>query len=79
MSQWIAELGKIQEPTDEQLKAIPGLKLLPFYHRLLKGPSGEKNALTLDVHQAQEISKTMRILEPISPELMDNWLRQWDF
>ncbi|KAJ5736726.1 acetyl-CoA synthetase-like protein [Penicillium malachiteum] len=77
-SAWVAELTSIQNPTSVDLVEKPALKLLGFY----RGLGDENNAamsVALDVTRSREASGSMKSLEPISAQLMSNWLDQWQF
>lgn len=78
LSAWVAELESIQDPTDADVAEKPALKLLGFYQGLAD-ESYATISVDLDVQRAKEASATMRSLQPISPPLMSNWLRQWQF
>lgn len=78
LSEWVAELECIEDPSSEDVAEKPALKLLPFYRALADGNSAAMS-VPLDVSRAKNASATMRALEPISPALMKNWMSQWRF
>lgn len=78
LTEWVAELERVENPSSADIADKPALKLLPFYRALVN----EQNAamsVALDVSKAKEASATMKALEPVSPALMKNWLSQWRF
>lgn len=78
LSEWVAELERIENPSSVDVAEKPALKLLPFY-RALADENSTAMSVALDVSRAKAASATMRALGPISPELMKNWLHQWCF
>ncbi|KAL4894587.1 hypothetical protein BDV59DRAFT_200924 [Aspergillus ambiguus] len=78
LREWVAELGRIRNPSSADIADKPALKLLPFY-RALADEQDAAMSVALDVSRAKAASATMRVLGPISPALMKNWLSQWRF
>lgn len=77
MVQWIEELKQIENPTPQDLTDKPALKLLGFYQSLVEG-EGALSA-PIDIRNTKAASATMRSLSPITPDMMVNWLKQWNF
>ncbi|KAL4894145.1 hypothetical protein BDV59DRAFT_207202 [Aspergillus ambiguus] len=77
--EWLTELEKTRDPTAEDVKNKPALKLLPFYRGLLKDSPQLGLPLALDTCQTQNASKKMQSMGPITSKMMENWLMQWDF
>lgn len=75
---WVAELKNIKTPTSQDVVDKPALKLLPFY-KALADESTVAISVPLDVGRSQAMSNTMKSLEPVSAQLMSNWLEQWQF
>ncbi|KAH8432734.1 putative NRPS-like enzyme [Aspergillus melleus] len=77
INDWIKELENIKNPSDEDVRQKPALKLLDFY----RGLAGGKEMLSAEigVSRTKEASKTMASLGPIHRVEMANWLNQWDF
>lgn len=75
--EWISDLESIKNPSDQDVREKPALKLLEFY----RGLSSAEGMLSADisVERTKEASETMRGLGPISAELMENWMEQWGF
>jgi hypothetical protein len=76
ISEWVEELESIENPSVEEITAKPALKLLGFYRGLAEEVS---LSFPMELHKTKAASATMASLQPISKELMANWLRQWDF
>ncbi|KAB8258604.1 hypothetical protein BDV32DRAFT_68400 [Aspergillus pseudonomiae] len=76
-SEWIADLESIKNPSDQDVRDKPALKLLDFYRGLSSG-EGMLSA-DISVQRTKEASETMRSLGPISAALMENWIEQWGF
>ncbi|OBR08091.1 Nonribosomal peptide synthetase [Colletotrichum higginsianum IMI 349063] len=53
----------------------PGIKLLDFYQDLASGGGTVK----LSMERTMEQSKTMKEMQAVTPELVQNWCRQWGF
>jgi hypothetical protein len=77
MSEWVDELESITNPSPEDVTTKPALKLLDFYRGLVEG-EGTLSA-PIEVEKTKDASTTMKSMEPISAELMSNWLNQWNF
>ena len=77
MEQWVKELNKTTTPTPEDLTNKPALKLLGFYQSLVEGEGAL--SVPLEKQYTKAASPTMRSLSPITPKMMENWLRQWAF
>ncbi|KAL4966920.1 uncharacterized protein BDV14DRAFT_170376 [Aspergillus stella-maris] len=77
MEQWITELRTIESPSPSDLDSKPALKILDFYESLVAGQGAL--SVPLECERAKEASHTMRVLQPISTDMMSNWLKRWDF
>ncbi|PYH43451.1 NRPS-like enzyme [Aspergillus saccharolyticus JOP 1030-1] len=74
-AEWIGELEAVQSPSEEEVRAKPALKLLPFY----RGLSGSVLSAEIAVEQTRQGSETMARLGGVTGQLMGNWLDQWGF
>lgn len=72
---WVAELESISHPSAMDIASKPALKLLAFYRGLQD--AGSAMSVPLDVRCAQEASPSMKALGPVSADMMQNWLLQW--
>ncbi|KAL4807921.1 hypothetical protein BDV18DRAFT_168140 [Aspergillus unguis] len=77
ITEWIKELSDITNPSDEDIRQKPALKLLDFYRGLAHG-EGMLSA-EIDTSKTRAASRTMAGLQPIGEDLMRNWIRQWGF
>ncbi|KAJ6094742.1 hypothetical protein N7467_002255 [Penicillium canescens] len=75
LSEWIHELELISHPMTQDMQKKPSLKLLPFYRGLT---SPDKTSSKIDTSKAERASSTIRNLQPISADLMEIWLQQWE-
>ncbi|KAF7586115.1 hypothetical protein BBP40_009428 [Aspergillus hancockii] len=75
--EWIKELEAIKNPSDQDIRDKPALKLLDFY----RGLTSAEGMLSADVsvERTKEASDTMRGLGPVTSDLMVNWIEQWGF
>ncbi|KAJ5151090.1 NRPS-like protein biosynthetic cluster [Penicillium canariense] len=73
---WIATLEGFTNPTEDDLRDKPALKILDFFKAIAysneAGPSTETT-------KTQAASKTLRRLQAVDAPLMENWMRQWKF
>lgn len=76
LPQWTVDLEK-EAPSVPDIASRPAVKLLDFYRGLADG-SGTL-AVQLSTERAQAASPTLRSLGPITPSMMVNWLKQWNF
>lgn len=72
---WIAAL-KALPMTQEEVRRVPGLKLLEFYEGLASAQGGLPRLAT--AHTA-EASQALKQLGPINSSMITNWLKQWNF
>jgi hypothetical protein len=73
---WIATLESFTNPTEDDLRDKPALKILDFFKAIAysdeAGPSTETT-------KTQAASKTLRRLQAIDAPLMERWINQWKF
>ncbi|KAJ5896728.1 NRPS-like protein biosynthetic cluster [Penicillium subrubescens] len=73
---WIATLESFTNPTEDDLRDKPALKILDFFKAIAyseeAGPSTETT-------KTQAASKTLRQLQAIDAPLMERWINQWNF
>ncbi|KAK4994905.1 hypothetical protein LTR66_005174, partial [Elasticomyces elasticus] len=77
LPEWIEILRKVDPNDSKQLAAMPAAKILEFYELAAQAASRTRQRYATENGVAN--SRTMAELAPISPELMDLWLTQWDF
>ncbi|KAI9932541.1 hypothetical protein ASPWEDRAFT_144517 [Aspergillus wentii DTO 134E9] len=77
LSSWIQKLEGINNPTEEDVIAMPAIKLLDFYRGVLAGEGSLSTPLELV--RTMQASSTMRRLKAIDVDLMLNWIQQWEF
>ena len=63
----------------EDISSKPAVKLLDFYRALLSGEGEGALSAPIDVRKTEKTSLSMDTLDPISCELMENWLNQWGY
>ncbi|KAI6351823.1 hypothetical protein MCOR25_009733 [Pyricularia grisea] len=73
IEKWVELLEQSASDT-KNIEKNPAVKLLDFYQGLL-----QSHRLNFDMKRTCELSPTMANLEPVTPELMKNWCRQWEF
>lgn len=73
---WIKVLESISDPTEEDFKTKPALKLLDFFRRLALG---NHMSVPFETTQARGASDEMRRSQPINVAMMERWIDQWRF
>ncbi|KAK1596905.1 thioester reductase domain-containing protein [Colletotrichum navitas] len=74
-AEWVRVLEKSAGSTDDVDKN-PGVKLLDFFKDLASSGS---QSLGYSMERTVKSSRTMREMQAVTPELMQNWCRQWAF
>ncbi|KAF2971406.1 hypothetical protein GQX73_g2137 [Xylaria multiplex] len=72
--EWVDRLEK-SASDEKEIDANPGLKLVETYRSMALGAA----PVVLDLRRTNERSKAMAEAPVISPELMSQWFRQWNF
>ncbi|KAH8703509.1 NRPS-like enzyme [Talaromyces proteolyticus] len=75
LADWVKELEVYSNPMKADIEDKPSLKILDFYRNLNTSHGG----YIAETTKAEAASETMRNLQPINKDLMDNWLKQWGF
>ncbi|KAK3343348.1 hypothetical protein B0H65DRAFT_590229 [Neurospora tetraspora] len=78
LDEWIEALEKSQEKA-EDVTRNPGIKLLDTYRAWSEATKKGTKFVPLDMTRTKSYSKTMREMQAVTPELMKNWCRQWNF
>ncbi|KAH6614388.1 hypothetical protein B0J18DRAFT_299914 [Chaetomium sp. MPI-SDFR-AT-0129] len=78
LEEWVDALEKSQQST-ENFDKNPGVKLLDTYKAWVAAAKAGHGQVALDTSRTTSRSKTMREMRAITPELMNNWCRQWGF
>ncbi|KXH49398.1 thioester reductase domain-containing protein [Colletotrichum nymphaeae SA-01] len=73
--EWV-ELLENSTATTDDVDKNPGIKLLDFYQGLAMG---EGQGVEFSMERTTKSSKTMKEMQAVTPELMQNWCRQWAF
>ncbi|KAJ6110696.1 NRPS-like enzyme [Penicillium sp. IBT 16267x] len=72
---WLRKLEAMRAPNEDEVRTKPALKLLDFYRGLV----GSVLSADISVKQARNGSAAMARLGPVTSELLENWLGQWQF
>ncbi|KAJ0161032.1 Carboxylic acid reductase, partial [Colletotrichum tanaceti] len=73
--EWVRRLEESAGATDD-MDRNPGVKLLDFYRGLAEAAG---HGVELSMERTVKSSRTMREMQAVTPELMQNWCRQWAF
>ncbi|CAI7640642.1 unnamed protein product [Penicillium pancosmium] len=73
---WVKTLEGFTNPTENDLKDKPALKILDFFKAITY--SDEAGPWT-ETTKTQVASKTLRDLKEIDATLFEKWMKQWDF
>ena len=74
--EWIDVLKASQETTTDVSKN-PGIKLIDSYEGFFSG--GTENPVKFSMERTKSYSQTAANMEAVTPELMQNWCRQWNY
>ena len=78
LDDWIDALEKSQEKA-EDVTRNPGIKLIDTYRAWSEATKKGTKFVPLDMTRTKSYSKTMREMKAVTPELMKNWCRQWNY
>lgn len=73
---WIKSLESFTNPTEDDLKDKPALKILDFFQAFA---AIEEAGPWTETTKTQAASKSLRELKAIDAPLMENWMNQWKF
>jgi thioester reductase-like protein len=76
--EWVNALENSQAKA-EDISRNPGVKLLDTYKAWVTAANEGQGYVAMDTSRTTNRSKTMREMPAITPELMENWCRQWQF
>ena len=76
--EWVNALENSQAKA-EDISRNPGVKLLDTYKAWVTAANEGQRYVAMDTSRTTNRSKTMREMPAITPELMKNWCRQWQF
>ncbi|KAI9641883.1 hypothetical protein NHQ30_009750 [Ciborinia camelliae] len=77
---WVYRLrDSVAKTQDVELKNNPAVKLLGFYEELASMSKEGRAQVWLDTEKAVEGSPTLKNMDAIDGECMDNWMRQWGY
>ncbi|KAK3290801.1 ochratoxin A non-ribosomal peptide synthetase [Chaetomium fimeti] len=75
---WVSALENSQTKA-EDIGMNPGVKLLDTYKAWVRAANEGQGYVAMDTSRTTSRSKTMREMHAVTPELMKNWCRQWQF
>ena len=76
IQEWIKTLESFMNPTEEDLKNKPALKILDFFKAIAMA---EEPGPWTETVKTQDASKTLKELKAIDAPLVENWMKQWKF
>jgi thioester reductase-like protein len=77
--EWVKLLSRVDVNSGQEVAAIPAAKLLDFYEGMQQDDEKYGARLLCETRNGENVSKTMSALTPISKDLMEIWLEQWQF
>ncbi|EKM52251.1 uncharacterized protein PHACADRAFT_260494 [Phanerochaete carnosa HHB-10118-sp] len=88
VQEWVSKLEEhAMNPTAEDLVRIPALKIMDFFHSLVRPAQGDTGAnasgakgvadLAYDTSELVRYSPAMRGIQPMSEEYARSWVRYW--
>jgi thioester reductase-like protein len=78
LDEWVSRLEESQSRT-EDISKNPGVKLLDTYKAWAGAAREGQSFVKMAMERTKGRSKTMREMRAVTPELMRNWCRQWEF
>ena len=72
---WVQAVRDSMANVRDETAQVPAVKLLDFYEDLANGGG----MADLEVKETMKHSKTMAELQPVTEELMEKWLKEWNF
>ncbi|KAF7536709.1 hypothetical protein G7054_g4294 [Neopestalotiopsis clavispora] len=78
-SEWTRRLEESRRTCSTDLDRNPGIKLLDTYRGMVAALEAGRSAPRFATQRAEAQSPTMRQMQPISPDLMKQWCKQWGF
>ncbi|KAF4333936.1 nonribosomal peptide synthetase [Fusarium beomiforme] len=78
IQEWVERLEASEKEPDVDFDKNPAVKLLDTI-RALFAPGDQAPETKYSMERTKSHSPTMRNLEPVTPELIMNWCRQWGF
>ncbi|KAL2146404.1 hypothetical protein VTI28DRAFT_4157 [Corynascus sepedonium] len=75
---WVDALEQSQAKA-EDISKNPGVKLLDTYKAWVAAAREGQSYVAMDTSRTKNRSRTMSEMRAITPELMKNWCRQWNF
>ncbi|GKZ27678.1 hypothetical protein AbraCBS73388_005307 [Aspergillus brasiliensis] len=76
---WLAEVEKHDSLTGSGAESIPTQRLLPLYRQGLELFNQGWIRPSYDTERSILASETLRNMGPITPQMMERWIQQWDF
>lgn len=78
LDEWVSALEKSQAKA-EDISKNPGVKLLDTYKAWARAAKEGQRYVAMGTERTTSRSRTMREMGAVTPELMTNWCRQWQF
>ncbi|KAF4995614.1 hypothetical protein FGRMN_5005 [Fusarium graminum] len=78
LEEWVERLVASEKEADMSLDKNPAVKLLDTYRGMVEAKKAGK-ITKYSMERTKSHSPTIREAGPITPELIRNWCRQWDF
>ncbi|KAF7894147.1 hypothetical protein EAF00_007661 [Botryotinia globosa] len=74
LQNWLRELKKHDATSKDKLQNFPALKLLGYFEWV-----ANEERLFMMTENAQATSPSFRDLSPIDDEMIERWVKNWDF
>ncbi|GKZ77685.1 type I Iterative Polyketide synthase (PKS) [Aspergillus niger] len=76
---WLSEVEKHESLTGGSAETIPTRLLLPLYRQIMELFNHGWTRPSYDTERTNMASETLRNMGPITPEMMERWIQQWNF
>ncbi|KAI3025544.1 hypothetical protein CBS147482_1131 [Aspergillus niger] len=76
---WLSEVEKHESLTGGSAETMPTRLLLPLYRQIMELFNHGWTRPSYDTARTNLASETLRNMGPITPEMMERWIQQWNF
>lgn len=77
--EWVQHLENSLGAEEVDVDSNPGVKLLDFFRSLVGDSQAGKEHVRLETVETEQLSETLRGLQPVGAKWMGVWLKQWGY
>ena len=79
MDEWVDRLHSSIAAQKPDASTNPGMKLIDFFRSLVADKKIANKQVFLETAETERRSKSLRELEPVRPDWMKGWMKQWGY